>query len=930
MNWKCWIILAILAWMAPDAISQNGSLKGKIYDSLTKETLIGAYVYVSTDKGTQTDYDGNYSLDLEYGTYSVKFSYVGYKEITREVVIDKSVVVLDIKLETEILSEVEVVADVARERETPVAFTNVLPAQIEEELASQDIPMILNSTPGVYATQQGGGDGDARVTIRGFSQRNVAVMIDGIPVNDMENGWVYWSNWFGLDAVTQSIQVQRGLGASKIALPSVGGTMNIITKGIDAKKGVKLKQEVGSYGFYRTTLGLTSGRLKNGWGITAAGSFKKGDGYVKENFTKGWFYYLKVQKEMGKHLLSISAMGAPQEHGQRSFKNRIGVFDQKFGTDNEVPDSLLQSMNEYGLNYNEHWGTYNENEYVSNGSQITDTITGNEVTVRERINYYHKPQFALRDFWSVSEKLYVSNIVYLSIGNGGGTGLNSTSGVDITPEGQIDFQGIYDGNQLFEFGPGGLNLDEDGERKSSKFIRSSINNHFWYGYLGSLTYRKDENWTYSGGLDFRMYKGEHYREVYDLLGGDYVLDDENKNQRADTKIRDGEKYAYHDDGHVMWTGGFLQAEYKNELLSAFVNVSAAQSRYRAVDYFREKVIDLGDTLLAVGYLDTVEYAGQTYHRNSAGLETYETDWVNLFGFTVKGGANYNINEFFNAFVNLGYLSRATRFDNVISRSNDILDDYENEIINGYEVGLSFANRKFATNVNGYYTQWQNRPVNQFIPQQNPFGEEEEVGVWVKDMDALHMGVEWDAAYKATANLVIEGIVSIGDWTWQSKESGTLVNEDDEEIVNPETGEVFVKEFDPRGVHVGNSAQLQYGMSFRYEPIKNLYIKGRGTYFGKHFAEFNPGDLVGDNAGRESWRTPDYYVIDFHLGYKRKVGGVILDLRGSVFNLLDHIYISDAQNNDEFLSPPLRNYDAASAGVFFGPPRRFNLSLTIII
>ena len=75
------------------------------------------------------------------------------------------------------------------------------------------MPTLLNSTPGVYTTQQGGGDGDVRINIRGFSQRNVvAVMIDGIPMNDMENGWVYWSNWFGLDAITASMQVQRGLG----------------------------------------------------------------------------------------------------------------------------------------------------------------------------------------------------------------------------------------------------------------------------------------------------------------------------------------------------------------------------------------------------------------------------------------------------------------------------------------------------------------------------------------------------------------------------------------------------------------------------------------------------------------------------------------------------------------------------------------------
>ena len=36
-------------------------------------------------------------------------------------------------------------------------------------------------------------------------------MINGVPQNDMENGWVYWSNWDGVGDGTSSIQVQRGL-----------------------------------------------------------------------------------------------------------------------------------------------------------------------------------------------------------------------------------------------------------------------------------------------------------------------------------------------------------------------------------------------------------------------------------------------------------------------------------------------------------------------------------------------------------------------------------------------------------------------------------------------------------------------------------------------------------------------------------------------
>ncbi len=59
----------------------------------------------------------------------------------------------------------------------------------------------------------------------------------GVPINGMENGRVYWSNWAGLSDVTRLMQVQRGLGASRVAVPSVGGTINILTKTTDAEEG---------------------------------------------------------------------------------------------------------------------------------------------------------------------------------------------------------------------------------------------------------------------------------------------------------------------------------------------------------------------------------------------------------------------------------------------------------------------------------------------------------------------------------------------------------------------------------------------------------------------------------------------------------------------------------------------------------------------
>jgi iron complex outermembrane recepter protein len=934
MKFKIWLSALLVCIGGIEAIAQKGTLKGVVSDAISKETLINAYVRVDANNGTATDFEGYYSLDLDYGTYEVEFSYVGYKSTSKTVTISKKETLLNVVLSTEMLNEAQIVADVARERETPVAFTNILPAKLDQELASQELPMILNSTPGVYATQQGGGDGDARVTIRGFDQNNIAVMLDGVPVNDMENGWVYWSNWFGLDAVTQSMQVQRGLGASKIAIPSVGGTINIITKGIDAKKGVRLKQEVGSYGFARTTLGLTSGRMKNGWGVTAAGSFKRGDGWFDQGFTQGWFYYLKIEKQIGNHILSLSGMGAPQQHGQRSFKSRIATFDADYARNLGISEDNIEGQGDYGTTYNEHWGVYNEGIFsTSDNGTVTGFHEGPRKTLNSRINYYHKPQFSLRDFWSVNDNVYVSNIVYLSVGSGGGTGLNTSSGIGFLDNGIIDFQEIYDNNMVRGF-DNKLNRDENGEVESNKWIRSAVNNHFWYGYVGSLTWKATDVITVAGGLDFRKYKGEHYQTPYNLIGGDYIIDNGDRNATPFKKVSEGEKYRYWDEGHVAWGGGFVQVEAKTEVWSTFVNFSMAQSGYKAIDHFRRKTIDIDGQQYEIGYGEEIEVNGKTYNENSAGLKTYETDWVKQNGFTLKGGANLNLNEFLNVFANVGYLTKAAVFNNVINQSNDISTDFANEEINGYELGVSWKSKSVASNVNAYYTQWKNRPVNQSTRVDHPqppadWDPETQLTAVIQSMDALHYGIEWDIAWNVTSKLKLEALVSLGDWTWKSKEVANILDQDNQFVLDSISGSPLTIEVDPRGVHVGNAAQLQTGGSVQYTFLKNGYAQLRGTYFGKHFSQFSPESTTGINAGRESWRVPNYFLLDMNLGYTVKAEKTNWNIRASIFNLLNQVYISDADNNASFQGDgEINDFDARSAAVFFGPPRRVNLSLTV--
>ncbi len=200
------LTMLVMVFFATATYAQ-GTATGKVIDGSYSESLIGAtVVQKGTTNGTVTDIDGTFSISLPAGEQTLVVTYVGYKEqeVSVSVSNGKTTNLGRVRLEASsvALEGVNIISDRAKERETPVAISNVPKAEIERQLGGRDIPLIMNNTPSVYATAQGGGAGDARINVRGFNQRNVAIMINGVPVNDMENGWVYWSNWDGLADAT--------------------------------------------------------------------------------------------------------------------------------------------------------------------------------------------------------------------------------------------------------------------------------------------------------------------------------------------------------------------------------------------------------------------------------------------------------------------------------------------------------------------------------------------------------------------------------------------------------------------------------------------------------------------------------------------------------------------------------------------------------
>jgi iron complex outermembrane receptor protein len=252
---KIYKLFVLMLLISSTLIAQSYTISGTVTSSQTGEDLVGANVYLkNTTLGAATDVDGNYSVQVEAGQYTVICSYIGF-ETKQEIVNISNNMELNFTLSDFAFSmSVEVIADRARDFETPVAFTTYDKKEMEQKLGSRDIPMILNTAPSTYATSGGGGAGDGRVNVRGFDQRNLAVMINGVPVNDSEWSGVYWSNWDGVGDAAGSIQLQRGLSATTLNTPSIGGSINLISEPTSQNFGVSLRQEFGSASFIKTAL----------------------------------------------------------------------------------------------------------------------------------------------------------------------------------------------------------------------------------------------------------------------------------------------------------------------------------------------------------------------------------------------------------------------------------------------------------------------------------------------------------------------------------------------------------------------------------------------------------------------------------------------------------------------------------------------------
>ena len=890
--------------------------------------LVGANVIIEgTDLGGVSDSEGKFTIETGTGTFDVTASYIGYITQTKSVSVGDIVASVSFTLETDVvaMSALEVLASRADET-TPVAYTTVDKEEMELRLGSQDIPMILNTTPSVYATGQGGGAGDARINVRGFNQRNVAVMINGVPQNDMENGWVYWSNWDGVGDATTSIQMQRGLSAVNLATPSIGGTMNIITDPAQHEKGGKVKQEVGEGGFLKSTINYNSGlMLDDKLAVSGTVVRKTGDGFIDGTWTDAWAYYLGTSYQMNDdHRFELYAVGAPQRHGQNLYKQNIATYSQELaediGFDDEGngydPTAFAEGEkfeHEAGRFFNQNVApidpSYKGQQYwYMYGARTTDRYSSNFLNERE--NFFHKPLVNLNHFYDINEDMRLSSVLYWSGGSGGGTGTYGS--VSRTPaiEGNPWYASspwTWDWNA--EIAQNSANVDSafsDVENRSTGILRNSINRQDTYGLISKLNYDVSDELEVQIGLDWRTAGIEHAREVRDLLGGDYYVDYADDNMADGKVVRLGDIIAYHNETTVNWLGAFLQGKYDTEKINLYGMGGISTIGYTYEDHFALNVDEDGNKI----------------------DNFVEADAITTF--QVKGGARYNLDDRLSAFANAGYVQKPPILDNVIDYDGNVSTNPDNEKFVSTEVGGEYRSDKVAIKGSYYNTQWKDRNLTKSVTTGQGDSGDTDI-IYLTGVNQSHSGFEIESKVALHEMVDLDVAVSIGDWYFDGDAKGDYTEmeyNDDNQIIGQTSTEY---EYALNNLKVGDMPQTSYVGGLTIKPIEGLSVQGLYRWYDNHYSDWSPDsrEVEGDADRAQVWKTPSYGKMDIHVAYKLpQIAGLDMTVHGHLFNALDDVYIQDAVDNSKYNGYGDKMHLAHNAEVFLGTPRSFNLGLTV--
>lgn len=450
------IALSLFFPPTPALTQSTGTIFGRVINKETKIPLPGASVIVeATSYGASADKEGVYRIqNLPIGQYTLIARYVGYTTQAKsaEVFADEERQ-LDFNLEETALpgQTIVVTATLGHERETPAAFSNLTAQQLREQYTVQDLPALLSELPSTtYYSEAGNSIGYNYISIRGFDQRRLAVMINGIPQNDPEDHNVYWVDFPDLTANLGNVQVQRGAGSAFYGPPAIGGSVNLVTTSFTGQRQFTVFGGYGSYNTKKYSVALSSGLIDNQYAIYG-------------------------------RLARIQSTG----YRERSWVNFDGYFLGAVRFD----ENMTTQLNFYGGPIADHLSYYGIPKSYIGDLSLRKT---NPIARDEEIENFSQPHYELLHEWRLSDRLTLNNTLFF-----------------VSGEGFYDYDGSWADTSYFRLiAANGFHLTSNPD---NALIRAYVDNK-QYGWLPRMTYRH-ANGELTAGAEVRLHRSFHWGRI---------------------------------------------------------------------------------------------------------------------------------------------------------------------------------------------------------------------------------------------------------------------------------------------------------------------------------------------------------------------------------------------------------------------------------
>lgn len=889
------VFLSIASIIAQENDSEATSIQGRVLSAVDQTPLNNVLILLEgTLKRTYSREDGSFEFtNVEPGDRTITFIYGGYSELKQPV----NVIAGKVSSLGEIQLKAQENLDILGGEELIPAVT--LSVSDQQSEGSQDISGLLTASRDVFVSTAAFVFGSYRFRIRGLDSEYQRMMLNGAPMNDLEDGRIYWSLWGGLNDVTRNRSTDIGVQAFDDTYGGIGGAVSIDLRASTQRAGTRVGYAA-SNRTYRNRFMVThsTGLMKNGWAVSASVSRRWAqEGFVEGTFYDAYAYFLSVDKKINdNHLFNVVVFGSPVQRG------RNGAAVQ------ELYDLA-------GTNYyNPFWGYQNGEK---RNSRVVDA---------------HEPVAMLRHDWTLGKNASLTTNVSYQFGKYGTSALDWYNSRNPNPDYyrrlpsfiaetdptqaavvqqaiqsdqsliQVDWDAMYEANRnSFETienanGSGeslsGLRsryIVEDRRFDASRFAFNTI-------YENAISDRT----TINGGITYQRHTGHIFKTVDDLLGGDFYV---NLNQFAERDLVDNPNAAQNNidqPNQILQEGDVFGYDYNT-------HQSQIQGWVQGVFSLPRFDLFLGGSLSQNTMWRTGNVRNGLFPDNSLG----DSERINFTNYNFKGGATWKINGRNYAYASGSYGTQAPFLRHIFvspRTRNELIPNLENETVYGGEIGYRYQAPKLKARVNGYLFESRNatRSLSFFTDEDITDFENDLnltggfINFYQRNIDRRHIGTEFAVEANIYGGLSVEAVAAVGQYFFTSRPQATIALDNSASLVD-ENRTIYAKNF-----RISSTPQQAFTVGLDYQGRRFWFASLNVSLFRQVWIDFNPNrrteaavalDETGIDRveeGSDLWNeiisqeeADQAVTVDFFGGKSFKINDLFLYFNLGVSNILDN-------------------------------------------